>query len=238
MVFYLGLGLNASIRTTIRAYDEGLLEPENFSTAKQQGVGNHFKTRNGRFKLVEPRFKFAAIEVFEFADLLFQGFYLDIGLPDGRAVAWGIHSRYARKAEIRSFIAPMDLPILFMVSLAALTCCCTFAQVESCLSLLMPIFSNFDSRLPLRFNVYSKIFDMSTLISVYLFIAISVVIFKAAIWFVKHVPLLVAYFLLAPVAPFYVARVNRKQRPALSRLLISLWLAFVLLSAATVAIGH
>ncbi|MCE1201266.1 MAG: hypothetical protein LWX09_04095 [Bacteroidia bacterium] len=79
---------------------------------------------------------------------------------------------------------------------------------------------------------------MSTLISVYLFIAISVVIFKAAIWFVKHVPLLVAYFLLAPVAPFYVAWINRKQRPAISWLLFSLWLAFVLLFAAAVAIGH
>jgi hypothetical protein len=79
---------------------------------------------------------------------------------------------------------------------------------------------------------------MVTLINVYLFVAISVLMIKVVIAVIKRVPLLVSYFVLAPAAPLYVAWVSRKRRPALSRLLFALWLAFVLLFAAAVAIGH
>ncbi|MBK9292567.1 MAG: hypothetical protein IPM52_13225 [Bacteroidetes bacterium] len=79
---------------------------------------------------------------------------------------------------------------------------------------------------------------MSTLISVYLLVAISVLMVKLGIAVIKRIPFLVSYVLLAPLAPLYVAWVNRKQRPAISRLLFALWLAFVLLFAAAVAIGR
>jgi hypothetical protein len=79
---------------------------------------------------------------------------------------------------------------------------------------------------------------MSTLISVYLLVAISVLMVKLGIAVIKRIPLVVSYSLLVPFAPLYVAWINRKQRPAISWLLFSLWLAFVLLFAAAVAIGH
>jgi len=75
---------------------------------------------------------------------------------------------------------------------------------------------------------------MSTIISVYLFIAISVLVAKALF---RGIPNLLAYIVMAPVAPFVVAWISRKERPLLSRLLAAVWLVFFLLAAFTVTIG-
>jgi hypothetical protein len=76
---------------------------------------------------------------------------------------------------------------------------------------------------------------MSTIISVYLFVAIAALVTKAII---KGVPNLLAYIVLAPVAPFIVAWISRKERPLLSRLLAAVWLVFFLLAAFVVTIGR
>lgn len=93
--------------------------------------------------------------------------------------------------------------------------------------ILMPIFTNFAFKFSLRLNVYSKIFDMSTIISVYLFVAFSVLVIRA---FFKRVPQLLAFIVLVPVAPFMVAWKNRKERPITSWILLVLWLLVYLVA--------
>ncbi|MBW7848336.1 MAG: hypothetical protein H3C41_09685 [Bacteroidales bacterium] len=65
---------------------------------------------------------------------------------------------------------------------------------------------------------------MSTIISIYLVVAISVLAVKA---FIKNMPQMLAFIVAAPFAPFIVAWRNRKQRPLLSWLTLVLWLTII-----------
>lgn len=72
------------------------------------------------------------------------------------------------------------------------------------------------------------------MVSVYLIVAISVLIIRAVF---KRLPGLIVFFALAPVAPFMVAWENRKKSPVISCLLFVVWLAFFLLTAIIIIAG-
>jgi len=69
---------------------------------------------------------------------------------------------------------------------------------------------------------------MSTFISLYLFVAISVLVLRALL---KRLPGVLAIVLSAPVAPFVLAWQYRKKSPATAWTLFLIWLAFFLLVA-------
>lgn len=72
------------------------------------------------------------------------------------------------------------------------------------------------------------------MVSVYLIVAISVLIIRFVF---KRVPGMVVFLALAPVAPFIVAWENRKKRPLISWLLFAVWLVFFLFAAIIIIAG-
>jgi hypothetical protein len=82
------------------------------------------------------------------------------------------------------------------------------------------------------FNVLIKISDMSTIISIYLFVAFSFLAFKA---FVKNMPQLITFIIAAPFAPFIVAWKSRVLHPCMSLTILILWSTIIAIVAIIVA---